>query len=711
MKTQKRILTILCFFVFCAFSVVGVSASYLQTAGELYEKALYYEEAQGDLQKAIDLYKKVLEEFPEDREVAAKAQLHIGLCFEKLGHTEAVKAYELVVENFADQKEPASTARARLAALMARKTEKPVLETLWSMQEDKVLMEAQSLSSDGTKLLGINIARDKGQNVVYKDLNTQKFHFITNFLWKGEETGWTYCPVWSPDSKHVAFNFGGFNDGIIEIRIADLDGESQTIYRCETAYENVYPCGWFPDGQSLLAIHLAKDKTISLGIVPLQERDFNLLYEMKAPSDANFKPTAGRYFVANLSPDGKRVAIKKAEGESVNLYVMDIATKVLSPLTDTPAVDLNPRWSPDGKHIAFMSYRSGNWALWAIPVDKMGSPAGQPFLIRDSMQHANLLNWTEHGLPYENWVSFTDIFILPVNPKTGEPTGKPKQLEYYPTGDNLNPVFSPDGKYLAFVSSLESREPGRRIIVFPLSGGEPRSFRVPSSNFRGSLFDLRWLSDGSAIGFSGGATKETPGWHEDMNRYVMFQLKLDTGEWQTWELDVPWSRTEWRKDGNAFYYGENGGGESDSHRVGIIERDLTTDSKRYIYQMEDESHGVFRSLRCSRDYTKLAYYQGYGNRIEVIDIESGETLRKFPGYRDAAWSPDGKYIMARIGLAGLHVLSLADGSKKQYDLSKFFPQGGIRFFDWSPDGSQVAFSFMFRKFSTHLIQDVIPADK
>lgn len=710
MTTKKRIFGILCFLTFCVFSMVGSSTSYQQTAGELYEKALYYEEAQGDLQKAIDLYKKVLDQFTENREIAAKAQLHIGLCYEKLGHKEAVKAYELVVQNFADQKEPASTARARLAELMVKKTEKPLPEKLWSMEDDKFLLEAQSLSPDGTKLLGINVARDKGQNVAYKDLNSQKFIYITNFLWKGGEHGWTYSPVWSPDSKYVSFNFGGFKDGIKEIRIADLNGESQTIYRCETAYEDIYPCGWFPDGRSLLTIHVTKEKAIRLGIVPTKGGDFELIFETKAPSDANLKPDAGEYFEANLSPDGELVVFSKADGEIMNLYVIDIATKALHVLTDTPANDEEPKWSPDGKHIAFLSNRTGNWALWAIPVDKMGSPGGQPFLLRDSMENASLLNWTEHGLPYSNWVSSADIFVLPVDPETGAPTGKPKQLDYRPTGSNSFPAFSPDGNFLAFASDLADRGQGRHIVVYPLSGGEPRSFRIPSSNFRASLFDLRWLPDGSGIGFSGNATKETPGWHEDMNPFMMFQLKLDSGEWRTWPLEPPWTRTEWRKDGKAVFYGVNGG-ESSPLNAGIVEKDLETDSERYIYQMEDGAAGVFRALRCSRDYTKLAFYQGWGNLVQVIDIQSGETLQKFPNVYGAAWSPNGNHIMTMRGSRAFHVFSLSDGSKQEYDLSEFLPEGGFRFFDWSPNGSQVAFSFMFARYSTHLIRDVIPAKK
>ena len=73
--------------------VPGKAAVSQQTAGELFEKALYVEEGQGDLQKAIGLYQDIVKRFPESREVAAKAQLHIGLCYEKLGLKEAEKAF------------------------------------------------------------------------------------------------------------------------------------------------------------------------------------------------------------------------------------------------------------------------------------------------------------------------------------------------------------------------------------------------------------------------------------------------------------------------------------------------------------------------------------------------------------------------------------------------------------------------------------------
>jgi hypothetical protein len=65
-----------------------------QSAEQLFKTGLYEEEVGGDLQKAIGIYQDLLKRFPASRDVAAKAQLHIGLCYEKLGTTEAEKAFE-----------------------------------------------------------------------------------------------------------------------------------------------------------------------------------------------------------------------------------------------------------------------------------------------------------------------------------------------------------------------------------------------------------------------------------------------------------------------------------------------------------------------------------------------------------------------------------------------------------------------------------------
>jgi tetratricopeptide (TPR) repeat protein len=89
-----------------------------QTAEELFQAALHQEEVQGDLETAIGSYQRILDEFPENRLVGAKAQLHIGLCSEKLGLQEARQAYRRVIDDYPEHADQVRLARERLASLM-----------------------------------------------------------------------------------------------------------------------------------------------------------------------------------------------------------------------------------------------------------------------------------------------------------------------------------------------------------------------------------------------------------------------------------------------------------------------------------------------------------------------------------------------------------------------------------------------------------------
>ena len=79
-----------------------------------YKAALEKEVADGDLKSAIAQYERLAR--GSNRAVAAKALVRMGQCYEKLGSAEARKAYERAIREFAEQKDAASQARARLAA-------------------------------------------------------------------------------------------------------------------------------------------------------------------------------------------------------------------------------------------------------------------------------------------------------------------------------------------------------------------------------------------------------------------------------------------------------------------------------------------------------------------------------------------------------------------------------------------------------------------
>src|SRR5512137_2902330 len=87
-----------------------------QTSLDLFQKALAKEKAEGNLEEAIALYQKVVDK-GEDESLAAQAQLHIGMCYEKLGLGKARDAYQKVLDRFPKQAECVRAAREKLAQL------------------------------------------------------------------------------------------------------------------------------------------------------------------------------------------------------------------------------------------------------------------------------------------------------------------------------------------------------------------------------------------------------------------------------------------------------------------------------------------------------------------------------------------------------------------------------------------------------------------
>lgn len=95
MKSHQFIVFVLVFAFVLALTGYGQ-----QTAEQLYQSALYKEEIEGELDSAIKVYQTIFKQYPENRPVAAKTQMHIGLCYEELGNAKARKAYDRVVYMF-----------------------------------------------------------------------------------------------------------------------------------------------------------------------------------------------------------------------------------------------------------------------------------------------------------------------------------------------------------------------------------------------------------------------------------------------------------------------------------------------------------------------------------------------------------------------------------------------------------------------------------
>jgi tetratricopeptide (TPR) repeat protein len=111
--------------------LAAAPAARAESASDLMEQGIYSEETKGDLDSAVQLYKKVIAQARTDQALAAQAQYHLGLCYYKQkNYTDANTAFETLVKDYPDQKDMVALARKYLAGAH------PLQPAPWSDGED-----------------------------------------------------------------------------------------------------------------------------------------------------------------------------------------------------------------------------------------------------------------------------------------------------------------------------------------------------------------------------------------------------------------------------------------------------------------------------------------------------------------------------------------------------------------------------------------------
>jgi Tol biopolymer transport system component/DNA-binding winged helix-turn-helix (wHTH) protein len=361
------------------------------------------------------------------------------------------------------------------------------------------------------------------------------------------------------------------------------------------------------------------------------------LWQRRAPSPLPVSKTAlpitsfpGLEISPAFSPGaGDRVAFawRGAQQNNWDIYVQVVGAGNPLRLTEHPASEHNPAWSPDGRFVAFARFEKGKCEIRKVP-----ALGGAEVKLADcEFNEVPALAWSPDG----RWLAWPDranadepfrivLFELESSQKrvlTAPPVGS--------LGD-LDLAFAPDSQSLAF---LRSPVPGvEDAWIVNLSGGEPR--RVTTDNVK--VHGVDWTPDGRHLIYAS-------------NRGGLFSLwrsSIEGGEPQS--LGV-------------------GGGNTDAPTV-------APDGKRIAYELWQDEANIYRL-----------------DLKQPSDAQATKLLFSTRWDWNPAYSPDGARIAFVSDRRGSSEIWTADKDGGNLAQRTSFGGPLVTAPQWSPDGKQIVF--------------------
>ncbi|MDH5386318.1 MAG: tetratricopeptide repeat protein, partial [Candidatus Aminicenantes bacterium] len=669
--------------------------AFSQSGEDLFQKALRLERNEGKLVEAIEIYTQVVTE-GKNESLAAQAQLRIGLCYEKLGQKrtkQAQDAFQKVINNFPGQTEAVKIAQEKLSNLLSAKKVIDKGNKEFSIRKVMSLSIPGDASPDGRlisyvdwgtgngELAIMEIATGKKRRLTHKDSEDDSWHFVI-------------YSIFSANGKKLVFTRWK-NDDTTDFRIINVDGSEQRVLLNEEEVYAFLPNDWTPNGKYILGVLQKNDKTNNIAYVSAIDGNFRIIKDFDKRSPGKL----------SLSSDGRWIAYdfpqdEKSDKRNIFLLSEDGSREI--PLLKHPADDRLLGWAPSGDWILFSSDRSGSWDAWIVPVSD-GKPEGDPILVkRDFGQVKGLglepMGFTQDGSFYfGDRVWLEDIYVAEIDTEKTKILRPPKKIAQRFEGSNCDPVWSPDGQYLAYLSR---REPeglkSRAICIMNMNSGEEIEL---FPEFK-SLYGLRWFPDVKSFLVSGTDENDQTG---------LFRVDARTGEIALIVTgDSGYHALRCSPDGKKAFY------EADLWRekiFRILMFDLDSQQKKEVYRSESQ---IIR-MDISPDGKQVVFYEGKDDALKLISVDGGqpEVLLKLEegSVNSVAWSPDGKDIFfskiikgGKTGKCELWRIPSEGGEPEKFDLTA----DGLIDLNIHPEGSRIAFTLWHVDEEVWVMENFLP---